>query len=339
NSQPKMCERNNCSCSDINAYVNKLQFAVYIPVLIIGTILNAFAMKAFFFSMKKYTEVSIYLINLSILDILLLVSLPIKVYFSQPHVPGGNPYLCKSVELLYFINMYGSIYTIVFISLDRYVAIKHPFLARHLRSPKKTAIICVSIWIFVCTISASAFGSPSNHSNVRCFHNMSEDIWTSPKIISLEVFGFLIPTVVILYCSIQIIRALLIHRPSSTQVEGCKVVIIRIVVSNLVVFMLSFVPSHLGIFLQSLVRQRVISDCNSRRNISFFVQVALCMANINCCLDSVCYYFGFMELRNKSLTYSLLKQQKVGYRGIYCHRFLKKCVPLQRMNVLQLSSD
>lgn len=48
---------------------------------------------------------------------------------------------------MYFINMVVSIYTILFISIDRYIAIKHPLKARTFRSPSKAALLCGLLWV------------------------------------------------------------------------------------------------------------------------------------------------------------------------------------------------
>ncbi|KAM4771168.1 G-protein coupled receptor 55-like [Rhinophrynus dorsalis] len=300
----------NCSFSDVDVITYSLQLGIYIPTFITGTILNTFALWILCFSMKRRTEALIYMMNLAVLDLLLLLSLLLKMYFSQQS-RTLNLSLCRFAESLYFNNMYGSIYTITFISLDRYIAIRHPFWAKTLRSPKKTKAVCILIWVFVWTVSACTFRFYNvNKESGRCFHNMSDHIWSTQVIVSVEVFGFLIPVIIMLYCSIQIIRTLVANRSTSEQAKRSRVTIIQIIVSNLVVFLLSFSPSHLGIFLQFLVRQGVILDCSHKQHISLFVQVALCLANINCCLDAVCYYFTVKEFREKSI-----QSQSIIYKG------------------------
>ncbi|KAG8445451.1 hypothetical protein GDO86_010290 [Hymenochirus boettgeri] len=287
-----------CNLSDINSVMNSIQLAIYIPTFILGCFLNIFALWIFCFYMKNWTEVVIYMVNLAILDIFLLFSLPFKMYFSQPDLLVDRR-LCKFAEALYFTNMYGSIYTITFISLDRYIAIQHPFLAKHLRSTKKAKIVCVLIWVFVWTVSACTFRFHYEDTEGRCFHNMSEQIWSPPVIVSVEIFGFLFPMIIILGCSVQITRTLLAHRMISKQNNGQGTTIRHIVVSNLVVFLLSFSPCHLAILLQFLVRQKVILDCSYQRHVSMFVQVTMCLANVNPCLDALCYYFAVKEFRDK----------------------------------------
>ncbi|XP_053567468.1 G-protein coupled receptor 55-like [Bombina bombina] len=306
----------DCSFSEVNSIVNGLQLAFYIPIFIVGLALNIIALRIFCFSLKKFTEATIFLINLAVLDLLLILSLPFKMYFSKPNATG-NWRLCNFVECLYFTNMYGSIYTIMFISVDRYIAIRHLFWSKLLRSPTKTKTICVVIWIFVWTVSISVFSfNNGDQENMRCFHNMSDSIWSTPIIISLETIGFLGPLTVMMYCSIQIIRTLLTDRFSQEQNSRERIIVIRIIIINLVVFLVSFTPSHIAIFLQFLVRKHVISDCYFRQKVSLFLQMALCIANSNCCLDAVCYYFAVEEFRNSSIKKdSIIPKRTVSLRS------------------------
>ncbi|XP_040204940.1 G-protein coupled receptor 55-like [Rana temporaria] len=288
----------SCPNENITSILRPIQLMTYIPTFIIGFILNSFALWIFCCSMKKYTEASIYLMNLAILDLFLVLSLPSKIHFSQDKI-NVNSHLCGFIQSLYFTNMYGSIYTITFISLDRYIAIIHPFYARVLRSPKKTIIICVTIWVVVWSVSLFTFFYKVKSENVKCFHNLSENIWSPNIIIPLEMFGFVIPMTIMLYCSIQIIRTLLVPVSSSVESEESKAVIVRIIICNLVVFVICFSFTHIGIFLQFLAKRQIISDCTVKKHISIFLQVALCISNINCCLDALCYYFSVKDFRVK----------------------------------------
>ncbi|KAE8604679.1 hypothetical protein XENTR_v10014785 [Xenopus tropicalis] len=288
----------SCNFSHVDSIMNNVELGIYIPTFILGCILNIFALWIFFFSIKKWTEASIYLINLAILDLFLLLSLPFKMYSSIQIEQIVDRHLCTFAEILYFANMYGSIYIITFISLDRYIAIKHIFWAKRLRSPKKTTSICFFIWVFVWIVGGSIFKKEDNN---RCFHKMSNKIWSPSIIICLELFGFLMPMIVIMGCSIQIVRKLGDHRGISEQDHGQKTTVRRIIISNLVVFLLSFLPSHLGIFLQFLVKQDIIANCSHKQSIILFLRLSLCLANVNTCLDAACYYFAVKEFRKMSI--------------------------------------
>ncbi|XP_032646261.1 G-protein coupled receptor 55-like [Chelonoidis abingdonii] len=285
-----------CSFDRIDTIMKSLQLVISIPTFIVGLILNLIALWVFY-SWKKQTESSIYMINLALADLLLLFSLPFKMYYSRKE---QQRLLCKFIEALYFVNMYGSIFIIVCISLDRYIAIRHPLKARAFRSPKQAIVVCCCIWVIVWLSSIPIYDF-HNNDKVKCFHNMSEQAWDIPIILSVEIFGFVIPLTLMVYCSVQIIQTLW-RRKNQGQRWAEQAASIWIILANLMVFVVSFTPFHLGIFLQFLVRQHIIVNCTVKQSISLFIQVAMCLANVNCCLDAICYYFATEEFRKKSIS-------------------------------------
>ncbi|XP_059845842.1 G-protein coupled receptor 55-like [Hypanus sabinus] len=281
-----------------------IHLVVYIPIFIMGLPFNVLALYMFCGKIKRWTESTIYMSNLALADILLLFSIPFKMLNQDSGWPFGKAF-CSFVESIYFVNMYASIFIITSISIDRYLAIIHPLKARDLRSPQNTLIICLIIWVFVWLGSIPVYQfhdtSGSNYTSnfsIACFHRFSDKSWNPALIIFVELLGFVIPLTIMTFCSVQIIRKLLQRQ---NDIPGNYQMCIRIITVNLATFICSFVPVHLGIFLQFLVRQDIIdqSYCSERKAISLFVQSAMCIANINCCLDAICYYFVAKEFREQ----------------------------------------
>ncbi|XP_006268631.1 G-protein coupled receptor 55 [Alligator mississippiensis] len=289
-----------CLFTQVDTFMMSFQFAVSIPTFILGLILNSLGLWVFCCCWKKWTESSIYMVNLALIDLLLLISLPFKMYYStQDRGQEQKGPWCAFIDSLYFVNIYGSIFTIVCISVDRYIAIKHPFKAKVFRSRRKALMVCGIIWVTVWLCSLPVFVShPSD--KVKCFHNLSDNVWSTPIIVSVEVFGFLIPMTVMVYCSAQIILTLQ-NRTQGEENWAEQVACMRVIAVNLIVFLISFTPAHLGILLQFLVRQHIIVDCSMKQKISLFIQVSMMLANINCCLDAIGYYFITKEFREKNL--------------------------------------
>ena len=69
-------------------------------------------------------------------------------------------------------------------------------------------------------------------------------------IFCLEVFGFVVPALVLVGCSAQIIWTLKRSDERSPKSRSC----VKIIYSSLCAFLLPFTPSHLAILLQFLVR-------------------------------------------------------------------------------------
>ncbi|XP_004577263.2 G-protein coupled receptor 55 [Ochotona princeps] len=298
-----------------------LQLAVHIPTFLLGLLLNLLAIRGFSGFLKKrwpdYAATSIYMINLAVFDLLLVLSLPFKLVLSQVRPPTSA--LCTLVECLYFVSMYGSVFTICFISLDRFLAIRYPLLVSHLRSPRKIFSICCVIWVLVWTGSIPVYSFHGQVEKYTCFHNMSDGTWSAKVFLPLEVFGFLLPLAVIGFCSLRSIRVLL-NRRARTQDWRQQRACVWSIAASLAVFIVSFLPVHLGFFLQFLVRNGFIVHCGAKQNISLFLQLSLCFSNINCCLDVFCYYFVIKEFRTNIMAHrpsrvQLVLQDTVTSRG------------------------
>ncbi|KAL1770540.1 G-protein coupled receptor 55 [Sigmodon hispidus] len=287
----------NCSFEDVDKLMSTLQLAVHIPTFLLGLVLNLLAIRGFSTFLKRqpeYIATSIYMINLAVFDLLLVLSLPFKMVL--PLVGSTSPVFCTLVECLYFVSMYGSVFTICFISLDRFLAIQYPLLASHLRSPGKIFGVCCILWILVWIGSIPIYLFPRDVDKYKCFHNMSDDTWSTKVFFPLEIFGFLLPMGIMGFCSYRSIHILL-GRQNYTQDWVQQRACIWTIATNLIIFVVSFLPVHLGFFLQFLVRNHFISECRVKQSISLFLQLSLCFSNINCCLDVFCYYFAIKEFR------------------------------------------
>ncbi|NXS57995.1 GPR55 protein, partial [Brachypteracias leptosomus] len=290
-----MTNSGECNFTDIDRLAKTLRLGISIPTFILGLVLNTLALSVFCCFWKKQTKTSVYMINLALADVLLLLSLPLKLYYSITDAPG---LVCSFIESLYFVNTYGSIFIIVCITVDRYICIRHPFEGRANQSPKWAILVCGFIWAaaWLCSIPMYVFRGKDS---LKCFYNMSREAWSIPLIVSVEIFGFLIPLAVMVFCSAQNICILLNHKSQAKkEVEGSGS--LRVIIINLVVFLVCFTPVHLGICLQCLVRQNVIVDCSLKQTISLFIQVSMLLANLNCCLDAIFYYFAAKEFREKT---------------------------------------
>ncbi|XP_071348636.1 G-protein coupled receptor 55 [Trachinotus anak] len=304
---------NNCSFEEVDTMMKYLELVIYIPIFLLGLVLNVVALLVFCVFLRKWTESTIYMTSLALMDMLLLFPLPFKMHATNHRWISSLQPLCSVLESLYFVGIYGSIYTIMCIAVDRWMAICHPFKAKQLRSPKVALGTCMGVWLLVLAVL-----SPTVHrfrdgkdEYFHCFHGFSKNGWSPPLIISLQVFGFLVPALVVIYCSVRTIWALQRSGQHSPQSRAC----VKIIYSSLSAFLVPFTPSHLGIFLQFLVHQGVIEDCSTKTQISLFIQVAMCLSNVTCCLDALCYYFIAHEVRSTKNTFrvSMISQRRATF--------------------------
>lgn len=242
----------NCSFEAVDQWIQVFELVIYIPVFIFGLICNVTALVVFCRVLRRWTETTIYMCSLALMDLLLLFPLPFKMHASNHRWSANLQPLCSVLEGLYFIGIYGSIYTIMCIAVDRWLAICHPLEARRLRSSSRALMACLGVWaLVIAVISPTIYGFRGTELiDFHCFHGFSKKGWSLEVIICLLVFGFLVPAVVVVFCSLKTISAL---RNSSEHSRAC----VPVIYSSLSAFLLPFTPSHLGILLQFLVRMKV----------------------------------------------------------------------------------
>ncbi|NXL43022.1 GPR35 protein, partial [Podilymbus podiceps] len=265
------------------------QLIVYIPVFSLGVTLNMIAFWVFCYKIKRWTETRVYVINLIVADSFLLFALPFLIYFNKYDYPMDN--LCITIQNIYFINMPMSILIITLIAIDRYIAIKFPLKAKILRSPLKSASICGFLWIILIIYS---FLRPKSHEtkNKICFQK--ESIQPSYRMLFSIIFGYFIPLVIVIFCSVQVIKCL--KKKMATSYDETKLLqkAIHIVSVNLCVFVICFSPFYITLLLRFAVD--VAGACSLLMEVRASIQICACLANANCCLDALCYYFAAKEL-------------------------------------------
>ncbi|XP_041061441.1 lysophosphatidic acid receptor 6-like [Carcharodon carcharias] len=223
--------------------------------LVGGLVLNVVALWILCFKCKKWTVSTIYMTNLIISDILLLFSLPFKIYAYQVGTWSLSPGFCNFLESLYYVNIYASMLIIILIILDCYITIKHPFLARTFRSPKKTLIACALVWIVVWSCCISLY---DKRKSANCFFNHSPFVWKVHTVVTLQTI-FLVTALLVVFCSIQFIRTL--KRSGSLKSEKISTrKSTTIVLSNLLTFLVCFTAYHAGILMYFLARKCWIAD-------------------------------------------------------------------------------
>ncbi|NXA70162.1 GPR35 protein, partial [Mohoua ochrocephala] len=265
-----------------------LQLVVYIPVLALGIPLNTIAFWVFCCKLKRWTETKVYMINLIIADSFLLFTLPFLLYFTKYNHPVDQ--LCFAIHNIYFTNMPMSILIITLIAIDRYIAIKFPLKAKILRSPLKSASVCGFLWI---TLIVYSNFFPQFHSDWEgcCFRKQS----VQPMYISLfySIFGYFIPLGIVIFCSVQVINCLKMKMATSPQETKLLQKAVHIVSVNLCVFAVCFSPLHFALLLQFAVQVAGTSSLLS--GVTTYIKISACLANCNCCLDALCYYFAAKE--------------------------------------------
>ncbi|KFO04781.1 G-protein coupled receptor 35, partial [Balearica regulorum gibbericeps] len=287
----------NLSSCSITAYESfpLVQLCIYVPVLLLGILLNALALWVFCCKLSKWTETRVYMVNLAGADFLLLFTLPFKMLSQFYHLKADT--WCLILEGGYFINRLMSISIITVVAADRYLAIKYPLKAKVLRSPPKAAFASGFLWIIIICVMSLIKKLEDRGQDELCFEKSS----VKPSVITLcaIIVGFFIPLIILSYCSIQVIAELIRKKNQNCHKEKVIRKAVYIVSANLIVFIVCFLPLYVGHLLR-FIMDSVSSNCSAIQRVNNFVHLASVLANTNCCLDAICYYFVNKEFKEAS---------------------------------------
>lgn len=282
----------NCTKED-NTLKNGIvlfQIIVYIPMLSLGIPLTMTAFWVFCCKLKRWTETRVYMINLMVADSFLLFALPFLIYFNKYDHPADK--LCITIQNIYFTNMPMSILIITLIAIDRYIAIKFPLKAKILRSPLKSASICVFLWITVIVYSYLRRKLDGRKEQL-CLQK--EFVQPNYSMLFSVIFGYFIPLGIVIFCSVQVIKCL--KKKMATNPHETKLIqkAIHIISVNLCVFIVCFSPFYITLLFRFAVD--VAGACSLLVEVRNSIQICACLANSNCCLDAFCYYFAAREFQ------------------------------------------
>lgn len=304
--QDSLNATNNSTCPKNDAFKYPLYSTVFSIVFVFGLIANAVAMYVFMCSLKLRNETTTYMMNLVVSDLLFVFTLPLRVfYFINQHWPFGSM-LCKVSVSLFYTNMYGSILFLTCISVDRFLAIVHPFRSRTLRTKRNAKIVCTAVWVLVLSGSLPTgflldSTSTSNQNKTNCFENFSSKQWKShlsKVVIFIETVGFIIPLLLNVCCSIMVLQTL--RRPQTISRGGKldKTKILRMIIVHLSIFCFCFIPYNVNLIFYSLVRTKTLKGCFAESVVRTIYPIALCIAVSNCCFDPIVYYFTSETIQN-----------------------------------------
>ncbi|XP_074045784.1 G-protein coupled receptor 35-like [Macrotis lagotis] len=282
----------NCSTmrSDFSQTVTRLYLSV---ILVLGTILNALALWVFCCRMRRWTETRVYMANLAGADCFLLLSLPLILYtMSQDHLEG---FLCTVPQSIYLINNYMSIYIITAIAVDRYAAIQYPLRARMWHSPHQAAGTCALLWLLVICLISIPTAWKLDGSNFCFGKSQTRGFWT----IVFSLVLFFIPLVVLIFCSVRILQNLFRKR-AQVSVQNKRLICkaLCVVSANLMTFTVCFLPQHVAL-LAKLLTEYLGASCPVLQLVITSIRVTSRLANANCCLDAMGYYFMAQEFQEE----------------------------------------
>lgn len=284
----------NISFCKVDSNIDHLfQPTLYIIVIVLGLPANCMALWAAYMQVKQKNELGVYLINLSVADLLYIATLPLWIDYFLHHdnwIHGQQS--CKLFGFIFYTNIYISIAFLCCISVDRYLAVAHPLKFAKIRRVKTAMLVSAVVWVIeIVANSAPLFHNElfkDRFNHTFCFEKYPMQEWVAGMNLYRIFLGFLFPWVLMIFSYRGILRA--IRGNISTEKQE-KAKIKRLALSLIMIVLFCFAPYHVLLLCRSVFFLMRPCDCRFEEDLFTSYHVSLALTSLNCVADPILYCF------------------------------------------------
>ncbi|XP_026048871.1 lysophosphatidic acid receptor 6-like [Astatotilapia calliptera] len=256
---------------------DRVYAGVFGCIMVIGLPLNAVALWILLCRHSLQSPNAVFMVNLAISDLLVIISLPMRIYFHATRRWPLSNIMCQFITMLFRNNIRSSAFFITFISVDRLLAVVYPLRSRHLRTSSNAWKGAAVVWLFVLVLNVpETLDFPKNANHSGCF-DFSRDRKPGLTKGIANVHLVLIVTMLAVNIVCTVMVSWVLHRHLSDSAINNKMNVMLIFVMNLVLFAMCFLPLSVGVVTVKPTELKPL----------------ICLSAVNCCLDPFLYYFSF----------------------------------------------
>ncbi|XP_074648098.1 allatostatin-A receptor-like [Tubulanus polymorphus] len=294
----------NSTASEADFYFEKV-IAIVVPVIfcmisVIGFVGNVLVIIVVVSNKQMRNTTNILIISLAIADLSFIV---ICVPFTASNYalkvwPFGDLW-CKVVQYMMFVTAYASVYTLVLMSFDRYLAVVHAIWAMNYRTERNAYICVIVLWIVILVTNTPVltlyteldYMFYDENRSTCTFKNVKDPNNKAPRIVFGIFFGmgYTLPlTLVCLLYGFMLNRLLYGVAPRlshSAETVRSKKRVSRMVIIVVVIFALCWLPNQVMFMLQW--------NSKARMDELFVIMQTLgqVLSYLNSCINPILYAF------------------------------------------------
>ncbi|XP_018361769.1 PREDICTED: neuropeptide SIFamide receptor-like [Trachymyrmex cornetzi] len=231
----------------------------YVVVFVVGLIGNSCVIAVVYRSPRMRTVTNFFIVNLAVADVLVIVFCLPATLMSNIFVPWIlGWFMCKAVAYIQGVSVAASVYSLVAVSLDRFLAIWWPLKCQITK--RRARMIIVVIWFIALTMTSPwllFFDLVSIYDDDPDLRFCLEK-WPHPKdgslffLIGNLILCYVLPMILISLCYILIwIKVWRRHIPTDTKdaqmeriQQKSKVKVVKMLVVVVILFVLSWLPLY-----------------------------------------------------------------------------------------------
>ncbi|XP_012885739.1 PREDICTED: chemokine XC receptor 1 [Dipodomys ordii] len=229
---------------------------------------------------------NLFILNLCLSDLLFSCLLPVWITAYHRGWLLGD-FFCKLLNMIFSVSLYSSIFFLTIMTIHRYLSVTRPLSTLGVQPLHRRILVISTVWAasLLSSIPDTIFhqeaASQCDYSETRAF---------LASVYQHNAF-FLLSMGVIVFCNVQILKALL--RSRSKQRHRT----VRLILTVVVVYFLSWAPYNLILFLQTLLKLGAIQDCQVVHRLEVAVLMCRNLAFSQCCFNPVLYVFVGVKFR------------------------------------------
>lgn len=234
------------------------------------------------------TDISLF--NLALSDLLFVLTLPFHAHYIVAGEWTFGDFMCRFISMSHRAGFISSIFSMIFMTLDRYMVIMHALTVARYRTLRAGIVLTVAIWFLTFTVSLPTFifaGVANESYGVGCY--MTETyFWNIYNLSVQNILGLVLPLFVMIACYSRIIPRLVNMR--STKRHR----VIRLIICIMLAFFLFWAPYNCYLFLNFLYQEGKLQGedmCQVMENLLLTGTLTETLALTHCCLNPIIYAF------------------------------------------------
>ncbi|XP_013914470.1 PREDICTED: chemokine-like receptor 1 [Thamnophis sirtalis] len=282
---------------DVSRLMDMLQIFFYAVLFLLGSLGNG-AVIWITARQTARTISCVWFFNLALADFLFSVTriVPLLKNAFDNGWPFGS-FLCKANSFVKYLNMFGSVFLLAAISIDRATCVAYPIWTKRHRDSRLAWVAAIGAWILAIATSSPFYhyrGIKIDKSNkTKCSFSLEGNESAKLVIYMLRLIcGFLAPFAIIVVCYGIIVVVLRKRRASLRSKKPFRVILVLVVT-----FFLCWAPYHIFLLLK-LVEVKGLG-------LSIGLPLSSFLAYLNSCVNPILYFFMGVDFHRKLSLYSI----------------------------------
>ncbi|XP_055846182.1 allatostatin-A receptor-like isoform X2 [Episyrphus balteatus] len=262
-----------------------------------GLLGNALVILVVVANQQMRSTTNLLIINLAVSDILFVIfCVPFTATdYVLPEWPFGNLW-CKFVQYMIVVTCHCSVYTLVLMSFDRFLAVVHPVTSMSLRTERNAMLAICLAWILIVTTAtpvalahAVRIYKFKGHNYTACVFSTEEGVWSLVGFqVSFFLSSYVAPLTLISFLYMGMLARLWKSAPGckpSAESRKGKRRVTRMVVVVVLAFAICWLPIHVILVLKAL-------NLYASSHVTVILQiVSHVLAYTNSCINPILYAF------------------------------------------------